>query len=286
MAFCVKRFALLASLMFAAALCAQSYRGVQVGQRDDFLPPEFSQTKRGEFNAQFSGERVQVFVNGALVTGFRVLPQIPLTLAEAVAKHGSIPNIDKMFVLLDPDGDPQGLVDPIKRISYVTRELGPDGIVNSIGYYDDNTALLIWTDDADPVLLQALADAAKNASLQDLNARPRLASLAEKAQFMMEQALKVTRDDLQTLTALLSRYQQSCSGGVTSECQEAKRTQLQPLAQTAERFRFELKRADDIYATNAELFHNAMPSELARLHQSADRLLPQVPLVPQGLQPQ
>ncbi len=266
-------------------LHAQSYRGVQVGQRADLLPPEFSEVKNGEFDARFSSDAMQVFVNGALVTGFTVLPQIPLTLAEAVVKHGSAADVDKMFFLLDQDGDPQGLVDPIKRISYVTRALGPDGIVSSVGYYGENTALLIWTEEADPVVLASLATAAKNLSLQGVEARPRLASLAARAQYMMEEALKDARSDAQDFTALFNRYQQACAGGaVTSECEAAKRTLGKPLMQAGERFRFAVKQAADMYNTNAEYFNNRVPPDLPRLQQLADSLLPQVPVVLPGQQ--
>ncbi len=272
-------------LLAVPMLHAQSYRGVQVGQRADLLPPEFNEVKRGEYDASFGTEAMQVFVNGALVTGFTVLPRIPLTLAEAVARHGSTPDVDKMFALMDPDGDPQGLVDPIKRISYVTRALGPAGIVSSVGYYDQNTALLIWTENVDPAVLAVLAAAAKNVSLQDLEARPRLATLAAKAQFMMEQALKQARADAQEFTTLFNRYQQGCSGGpVTNECQNAKRTLGPALMQAGERFRYAVKRAADTYAANAVYFNRRMPPELPQLQQLADRLLPQVPVVLPGQQ--
>jgi chromosome segregation and condensation protein ScpB len=271
-------------LLTCSALMAQSYRGVYVGQRGDLLPPEFSQAKRGEYIAQFANERIVVTVNGALVTGFVVIPDVPITLAEAIAKYGVIADTTQMRLLLDLQGDPQGLVDPIKRISYITRSFGPDGIVNSVGYYDENTALLIWTDYADAALLQALATAAQNVSLQDLNSRPRLANVAARARYMMDQSLKSARERAGELNAMLSKYQQSCAQVVSDECQQARRTQGPSIVKTADQFRFALKQTNSVYATNAEMFGETMPPELRQLNQIADRLLPQVPVILPGQQ--
>jgi hypothetical protein len=271
-------------LLTCSALMAQSYRGLYVGQSGSLLPPEFNQVKRGEYVAQFSNERILVTVNGALVTGFVVTPDIPVTLAEAIAKYGVIADTPGMLVLLDPDGDPQGLVDPIQRISYLTRSFGPEGIVHSIGYYDENTALLIWTANADPALLKALATAAQHVSLQDLNSRPRLANVAARARYMMDQALKSAREKASELNVRLDTYQKSCAAVMSNECQQAKRSQGPTLMQTANQFRFALKQANGVYATNAKMFGAQMPPELNQLNGLADRILPQVPVVLPGQQ--
>jgi hypothetical protein len=271
------------ALLIASTLHAQSYRGVEVGERGDLLPAQFNKVANGEFDANFGTERMRVFVNGALVTGFTVTPAIPLTLAEAVALHGSTADVPQMLLLLDPDGDPQGIVDPIKRISYITRAIGPEGIIDSVGYYDQNTALLNWTDDADPALLKLLQSAAQQVSLQEINSRPRLANVNARARFLMDEALKAANKDLRDLNVLLPRYRQSCADAMSSTCQDAKRTQAPVLMQTADRFRFAVKLANDVYATNPDLFANRMPPQLARLNETADRLLPQVPSIPQAL---
>jgi hypothetical protein len=271
-------------LLTCSALMAQSYRGVSVGQRSDYLPPEFSEVERGQYVAQFSNEQIVVSVNGALVTGFVVIPDIPITLAEAIAKYGVIADTTHMLLVLDFQGDPQGLVDPIKRISYITRSFGPDGIVNSVGYYNENAALLIWTNYANPALLQALAIAASNVSLQDINSRPHLASLAAKAKYMMDQALKSASEKAAELNAMLNTYQNSCAAVVSNECQQAKQTQGPSLVRKADEFRFAVKQANSVYATNAEMFGETMPPDLRQLNTVADRLLPQVPVILPGQQ--
>jgi hypothetical protein len=262
-------------LLAGSSLFAQSYRGVQVGQRGDLLPPEFSAVKRGEFTAQFGTERMQVYVNGALVTGFRVLPQIPLTLAEAVAKHNKSMT-GGMLLLLDPDGNPEGLVDPVRRISYLVPSLSPDAIVSAVGYYNQNTSLLIWMDDADPAFLKTLAAAARSVSLRELDSRPPIGDLNARAKFVVNQAVKPAQTEAQQLTGMLDRLRQICSGTGTSECEEARRTQLKPLMQAAEQFQAALNRAEQVYNANAELLDQIRPPELEKLRQLADQILPQV----------
>jgi len=270
-------------LLACSALLAQSLHGVYVGQSSGVLPPEFSEVKRGQYDARFGTERMQVFVAGALVTGINVFPQIPLTLAEAIAKYGSIADIPHMLVLLDPDGDPQGLVDPLRRISYITSVLAPGAVIRSVGFYNENTALLNWTENAASVFLQALETAANNVSLQELTARPQIAKLNARAQYMLQEALKAARKNEAELEPLLSRYQASCADAVSTECRQAKSTQAPALMQTADQFRFALKQANFIFSSNPDVFGQNMPPELARLNAIADPLLSQVPSIPAAL---
>src|SRR5512146_1158054 len=116
------RFLHLVAFLLCAATTAfaQSYDGVRVGQRGDLLPPQFSETKTGELTAIFGNDRIQAYVNGALVTGFRVIPLVPLTLAEAVVRQGSAGNIPRMLTILDGYGESQGIADPISKIAYIT----------------------------------------------------------------------------------------------------------------------------------------------------------------------
>jgi hypothetical protein len=265
-------------LLASSPLLAQVH-GVYVGLNSSMIPPEFSQVSNTEYTAQFGIERIQVFVNGALVTGFNVIPLIPVTLAEAIAKYGSVSNTLHMFELLDLDGNPQGLVDPIKRVSYLTRDFGPEGIVSSIGFYDQNTALQIWTGYADPALLQALDTAVKKVSLENLTSRPRIAALDARARFMLQKSLKALPDAEAELEAQLRRYNASCADPMSSACQQAKQTQGQDLIAATQRLQFGLKQANSIYSTNADLFGETMPPDLARLNASAENLLKQVPLV-------
>ncbi len=261
-------------LLASSALLAQSYRGVFIGQRSDLLPPEFSEVKKGEFTAQFSDERLEIYVNGALVTGFNVIPLVPITLAEAVVKHGSVPNIPRMLSILDIDAAPQGIADPYRRISFMTDSLSPDSIVTSVGYYDTNASLLIWFGDPVPGTLQSLALAAKDVSLQDLNARPRFATPRAAAQYMVSNAIKAAQNEWQSASDLVKIFAQSCSD--TPECKEGRRQKLAQIQQSADRFHSRLLRAEGVYAANARLLDNLRPPELDRTQQMWNELASRV----------
>ncbi len=261
-------------LMASSALFAQTYRGIFVGQRSDLLPAEYSEVKKGEFTAQFGNERMEVYVNGALVTGFNVIPLAPITLAEAIVKHGSVSNIPRMMSILDIDAAPQGIADPYRRISFMTDSLSPDSIVTSVGYYDTNASLLIWFGDTAPGTREALAIAARDVSLQEVNSRPRVGTPEAAARYMVAQALKAAQTDGQNAWELVKSYLQSCSD--TPKCQEVRRQKLAEIQRNADRFHTRLIRAEDIYQSNAALLNNTRPAELDRGQQMWNELVPKV----------
>lgn len=247
-------------LAFGVPACAQSspsYRDVQVGQQSGILRPEFDQVKWGEYDAQFGNERMQVFVNGALVTGFSVIPLVPMTVAEAVAKHGSIPDIPSMLLFLDPLGQAQGIVDPIRKIDYLTRSLDPDAIVSEVYYFDQNTGMLMWPAYAPPDFLQRLAEAANNVSLEAINARPQVNSLSGKAQFLVDQAVKEAEAQAKRTEDLLKHYAQSCGSGANCEIE------LGQLRQAASQLQAALNSAEHIYQVN--VYSPNRPKELDQL---------------------
>lgn len=261
-------------LITSATLFAQSYRGVQVGQRGDLLPPQFSEVKRGEYRAEFGAERMDVYVNGALVTGFKVTPLVPITLAEAIAKHGSIPNISKMLTILDYYGESQGMADPIFKISYITSAISPDSVITSVGYYDTNASMLLWLGDASPGFLQVLDITARSVSLQDLNNRPRVTSPDAAAKYLVGQAAKAARIQGEDAWVLVKAYAQSCSN--TPACLNERKTMLEEIRKAGDKFHAGLVRAEETYVANADLLGNIRPPELDRLQQMWKELVPKV----------
>lgn len=253
---------------------AQSYDGVYVGQRGDFLPPQFSEVKTGEYAATFGNDRIEAYVNGALVTGFRVVPLVPLTLAEAVVRHGSVPNIPRMLTILDGYGGAQGIADPILRIAYITASPNPDSIIEYVGYYDTNAALLMWLGNPPAGFLDALQLAAKDVSLQEVNARARVGTPEAAAQYIVGQAIKAAQAQGQDAWALVKDYAQSCSN--TPECIESRRKQLEQIRRGGDKFHALLVRAEDTYEANAALLNNIRPAELDREEQMWKELVPKV----------
>lgn len=261
-------------VLAGTSLSAQSYRGVQVGQRDDLLPLEFSQVKRGELDAQFGNERMQVFVNGALVTGFKVVPLAPLTLAEAVAKHGSIGNVSRMLTILDGYGEPLGFSDPVRRIAYLSASLSPDSVISSVTYYDTNASMLLWLGDVDPAVLTVLQTAARNVSLAEVNSRPRTGTPAAAARFLVDQAIKTAQNEAQQFSELIKGYAQLCSS--TAQCREQRTRHLEQMQEAARRFESRLTRAEVSYAANAQLFNYLRPAALDDLQHTLKDLTSQV----------
>ncbi len=270
----LRQLAIVVALATASLFGQSSYRGISVGQRGDFLPPQFSEVKTGEFAAQLGNDRIVAEVNGALVTDFRVIPLIPLTLAEAVARHGSIPNIPRMLTILDGYGESQGIADPILRIAYITSTLSPDSVISYVGYYGTPQALMTWLGNPPSGLLTVLELAAKNVSLQEVNERPRVGSPEAAAQYMVTQAIKAAQTQGQDAWALVKEYAQSCSN--TPECVEARRKQLDEIRRAGDKYHALLVRAEDSYEANAALLNGLRPAELDRQEQLWKELIPKV----------
>lgn len=231
-------------LALAVPVRAQSYRGVEMGQQDSRLPPQFDQVKWGEYDAQLGNDLMQVFVSGALVTGLRVTPRAPITLAEAVARHGSIPNIPSMLLLFDPLGQARGVVDPAQKIAYLTPSIDTDASVSEVDYFDQSTAVLLWLQSAPPGFLQELAEAANHVSVEALDARPQINSASGKAQFLANQATTEARARAKQAVELLKGYEQSC--GHAPNC----KNELRQLQQATEQLQGAVNRAEHVYQAN------------------------------------
>lgn len=273
---------LLALALWAAAvilasgvsLCAAAYHGIEVGQRDDFIPPQFEAVARGEYQAQFGNELMQVFTQGAEVTDFKVIPLAPMTLAEAIAAHSPGAVASDLRRLLDFNERPIGVIDVSHRIAYFTYSFSPETVVRAVGHYNYITEVQVSTvplpiDDA-----ENLAAAAARCSPYALNRRPRKNSLYAQAEYLVEADSEIARRYGQLAFEELAIYKRICSTG-SSKCEPGGVAQRANVLRSASTFFNEVRQAERTYNANAELLINP-PEEVAQLQEMAGSLLQQI----------
>lgn len=254
-------------------LCAAEYHGVQVGQRADYLPPEFNEVGRGEYDARFDNELLQVFSAGALVQGFKVVPLAPMTLAEALAAHSPGADSKDLRLLLNFNGVFLALADATNRIAYFVHSVQPQSIVRAIGYYNDQTALMIFAAPVPSSEAEELIAAARKSSATAVNNRPEITDPILQARFVVDQATDASRAEAQRTLVQLRRYRRLCNG--TFACESKRREQAFEVVTAASRFLANLMRAERAFQANATLV-GQRPSELTELQELSDELLQQV----------
>jgi hypothetical protein len=265
---------LVASLVLVApALFAAEYRGVAIGQRDDFLPPEFEPVLRGQYEAGFNKEIVQVFVEGALVTGMKVLPRAPMNLAEGLARHSSGVNAGDLRLLLDFNGGLLGLADVTREIAYITYHVEPEAVIRDVRYYNDQTSVMIFTAPVPALEAEELIAASRQSSPDALEHRPTISSTAGQAKFLVEQATEAARLREQAVVEELNRYREICKNAAA--CEQARATRAFSLISAVSSFLTELGEAERVYEANAELLGELSPLELDNLQEASESLVEQ-----------
>jgi hypothetical protein len=255
-------------------LQAASYHGVHVGQRDDFIPPEFERVAMGEYRAQFDNELMQVFTEGALVTGFKVIPLAPMTLAEAIAAHSTGAVANDLQVILDFNRMPLGVADVAHRIVYFTYGFMPESIVRAVGYYSEQTEYMVLTAPLPDRYAADLAAAAARSTALALNRRPRIHGLYAQADYLVEEDTRTARKQGQQVLDQLAQYKRMCSGDKTTCGTEARRL-ADSIVSGAQTFFHDLHRAERTYNANAGLLYNP-PEDLTLVQEMADKLTLQV----------
>lgn len=264
----------LALLAFALPeAAAAEYHGVQVGQRADYLPPEFDEVVRGEYQARFGNELLQVFSAGGIVQGFKVVPLAPMTLAEAIASHSPQASSDDLRFLQNFNRDILALADASNRIAYFTESARPDSIVHAVGYYNDQTALMTFAAPVPARQANELVAAARRSSGNEIDRRPGITDPLLQASFIVDQATQVSRADAQRALLQLRHYTQLCTG--TPTCDTVKREQGFKVITAAARFLTNLMRAENAYQANANLI-GERPAQLTQLQELSDDLIRQV----------
>jgi hypothetical protein len=258
----------------SVSLCAAAYHGVDVGQRDDFMPPEFTQVARGEYRAQFGNELMQVFTEGALVTGFKVIPLAPMTLAEAIAAHSPGAPANNLQLLLDFNRRPIGVADVPNRIAYFTHSTSPEAAVRVIGHYNEITDVQVLTTPLPNDEAQTLAAAAARSSARAVNRRPRTNGLYEQAEYLVEADSEIAQRQGKEAFDELALYKRACSATSTN-CEQAGAAQKANVIQAASLFFKDVTQAERTYNANAGLLGNP-PEELIEVQGMADSLLQQV----------
>jgi hypothetical protein len=266
--------ALLVLFALVPPVFASGYRGVEIGQRDDFLPPEFDQVLRGEYDAQFGKESIQAFVDGALVTGIKVVPLAPMTLAEALGGHSPGLNAGDLRLLLDLNGGLLGIVDVVRQIAYFVSSVAPESVVAYVGYYNQQTALMIFTRPLPSDKADELVTAASRSSAQALQRRPPVKGLAEQADYLVQQAIVEARRRAQDAARALRRLERACHGNVA--CGQSRRDLVTSLINATSDFLRALQNADRMYLANANLLGNAQPPDLSDLQDFSDQLMQQI----------
>ncbi|HYG98084.1 MAG TPA: hypothetical protein VD837_03065 [Terriglobales bacterium] len=264
-------------MLLLVGTCLQSaaadYRGVEVGQRADYLPPEFDEVARGEYEARFDNELLQVFSSGALVQGFKVIPLAPMTLAEALAAHSPDLGTNDLRLLLNFNGVFLALGDARNRVAYFAQSVRPESIVRAIGYYNDQTAAMTFTAAVSSPEAEELIAAARASSANALNERPEITDPLRQASFVVTQATEASRTEAERALAQLRTYKRLCTG--TPECEARRREQGFEVVTAASRFLVYLMRAERAYQANANLI-GEKPLELTELQQLSDDIVQQV----------
>jgi len=274
------RYATTVIVMIAALLAtggrafAGEYKGVEIGQRGDFLPPEFERVLVDQYDAQFGNELMQVFVRGALVTGMKVVPLAPMTLAEALAAHSKGASPNSLRLLFDFNGGLLGITDTANEIAYFVPAANPDAIVGAVGYYNNQTALMIFTAPMRTQEAEALVDAARKSSPDALNQRPQVKSADQQAEYLVEQATQPAVKQAQTVAKELKSLDQHCKG--TPECNSQRDALAADIVRETQRFLVAFRHAEHVYEPNAVLLGDMPPVDLMDLQDSADALLRQV----------
>lgn len=266
---------LMASLLLAACLSASAadYRGVEVGQRADYLPPEFDEVSRGTYEARFGKELMQVFSAGALVQGFKVIPLAPMTLAEAIAAHSPAANEPDLRMLVNFNGVSLALADVNNRIAYFTQSVNPDSVVRAIGYYDDQTALTTFSAPLSSSDAAELIAAARRSSQTPKDERPEITSPLRQASYLVNEAVEASRLQAASAVRQLRAYKRLCTG--TPACDALRQQRATQLVTATAHFLTNLMRAENTYQANANLV-GERPSALIGLEELSDDLVHQV----------
>lgn len=266
---------MMVSLLLTACLLAPAaeYHGVEVGQRADYLPPEFDEVARGEYRARFDNEMMQVFSSGALVQGFKVVPLAPMTLAEALAAHSPGAGTSDLRLLLNFNGVVLALADANSRIAYFTSSVQPESVVRAVGYYDGQTALTTFAAEVPARQAEDLIAAARRSAADAVNHRPQIGDPLRQASFVVNEATEASRAQAQIALTQLRRYKRLCTG--TPACEARRRAQGFDVITAASRFLVNLMRAERAYQANASLM-GERPSELTDLQALSDDLVQQV----------
>jgi Pyruvate/2-oxoacid:ferredoxin oxidoreductase delta subunit len=269
------RTLLMASLLIGACLSALAadYRGVEVGQRTDFLPPEFDEVARGTYEARFGKEVMQVFSAGALVQGFKVIPLAPMTLAEALAAHSPDADEYALRMLVNFNGVFLALADSPNHIAYFAQSVRADSIVRAIGYYDDQTALTTFAAPLNSDDAAELIAAARSSSRDAKDERPEITSPLSQASYLVDEAVEASRAQAENAVRELRAYSRLCTG--TPSCDALRRQRGAQVQTATARFLVNLMRAENAYQANANLV-GERPSALIELQELSDDLVKKV----------
>lgn len=269
------RALLLASLVLGASwsLFAADYRGVEVGQRADYLPPEFDEVSRGTYEAQFGKEVMEVFSAGALVQAFRVIPLAPMTLAEALAAHSPSADENSLRVLVNFNGAFLALADANNRIAYFAQSIRPESIVRAIGYYNEQTATMTFSVPLNAADAADLISAARRSSGSAKDRRPEIRNPLQQASFLVNETVEASRVQAENAVRQLRAYSRSCTG--TPACAALRRQRAAQVVTATARFLANLERAEDTYQANASLV-GERPAALVELQELSDDIVHQV----------
>ncbi len=257
------------------SVSAAAYHGVEVGQRDDFMPPEFQAVGRGEYRAQFGNELMQVFTEGALVTSFKVVPLAPMTLAEAIAAHSRGATADDLQRLVDFNQRPIGIADVRDRIAYFTHSVVPEAAVRAVGHYNEMTEVQLFTVPLPGDQAQALVTAAAHASANAVNRRPQTSGLYAQAEYLVEADTEIAHQQGQDALAEFAAYKRICSNEKSKACDTAGPEHRANLIRSASTFFSDVKQAKLTFEANIALLENP-PDELTQVQEMADSLLQQI----------
>lgn len=258
----------------ALAMAAASYRGVEVGQRGDLLPPDFDEAATGLYEARFGNELVQVFVEGALVTGMKIVPQATQTLAEALATHSPGVQPSDLTQIQDWNGFTIAIADRPNRIAYFTRTVQADSIVTAVGYYSEQTALMLFTIPLPERTAVQLIAEAKRSRVDALQQRPAMPEPENQAAYLVDRLTEQARTQAQREARELSAYARLCTN--TSACESMRRQRARILAQSTAQFLSALTLAERAYDANASWLGNMQPENLSDLVDLSDDLVRQI----------
>lgn len=257
----------------AVSLCAAAYHGVEVGQRDDFIPPEYQPAGRGEYRAQFGNELMQVFTEGAQVTSFKVTPLAPMTLAEAIAAHSRGAVADDLRQMQDFNGRALGIADVRNRIAYFTQRARPEAAIRAVGHYNDMTEAQLFTTALLDQEAKDLAAAAERASANAVNRRPRLSGLYAQAEYLVEADSEIARRQGQDAFDQLAVYKRVCSKNAT--CEQTATPHRAEVIRAASLFFRDVRQAERTFNANSALLENP-PDDLTQVLEMADSLAQQI----------